>query len=168
MPFCLVTGTFIPEKSNIWRDCVDGYVDWVAEHLEDGAPLDQSDACGDPPLVLAAGAGSLACVQLLVEAGADLEQRNVMGESPLVRAAHNGHLAVCRCLLDEGADVNAVDRADNTALHWAAMRGHVEVVRLLLDRGGSKVATNAQGRLPVDQCRPEWSAAWRYTREALQ
>ena len=26
-------GKFIPEKSNIWRDCVDGYFDWVKEHI---------------------------------------------------------------------------------------------------------------------------------------
>ena len=26
-------GKFIPEKSNIWRDCVDGYYDWVKEHI---------------------------------------------------------------------------------------------------------------------------------------
>lgn len=25
----------MPEKSNIWRDCVDGYYDWVKEHLEE-------------------------------------------------------------------------------------------------------------------------------------
>ena len=30
---CLQTGKFIPEKSNIWRDCVDGYLDWVKEHI---------------------------------------------------------------------------------------------------------------------------------------
>eukprot|EP00958_Prasinococcus_capsulatus_P013990 scaffold1456_cov392-Prasinococcus_capsulatus_cf.AAC.9 len=29
MPFDLITGRFIPEKTNIWRDCVDGYLDWV-------------------------------------------------------------------------------------------------------------------------------------------
>ena len=29
------TGKFIPEKSNIWRDCVDGYYDWVKEHIEE-------------------------------------------------------------------------------------------------------------------------------------
>ena len=29
------TGNFIPEKSNIWRDCVDGYIDWVREHIEE-------------------------------------------------------------------------------------------------------------------------------------
>jgi hypothetical protein len=27
------TGKFVPEKSNIWRDCVDGYYDWVKEHI---------------------------------------------------------------------------------------------------------------------------------------
>ena len=27
------SGVFIPEKSNIWRDCVDGYYDWVKEHI---------------------------------------------------------------------------------------------------------------------------------------
>jgi hypothetical protein len=29
------TGVFIPEKSNIWRDCVDGFYDWVQEHIEE-------------------------------------------------------------------------------------------------------------------------------------
>lgn len=29
------TGKFVPEKSNIWRDCVDGYYDWVKEHIEE-------------------------------------------------------------------------------------------------------------------------------------
>jgi len=27
------TGRFVPEKSNIWRDCVDGMYDWVKEHI---------------------------------------------------------------------------------------------------------------------------------------
>lgn len=29
----LQNGKFVPEKSNIWRDCVDGYYDWVKEHI---------------------------------------------------------------------------------------------------------------------------------------
>ena len=76
---CLQSGKFIPEKSNIWRDCVDGHYDWVQEHilevrasglvlvdcnacillactapsraLVQGAPLNESDHCGDPPLL---------------------------------------------------------------------------------------------------------------------
>ena len=52
MPFDLISGRFIPEKSNIWRDCVDGYYDWVKEHIAEGAPLNEADHCGDPPLLL--------------------------------------------------------------------------------------------------------------------
>lgn len=29
------TGKFVPEKSNIWRDCCDGMYDWVKEHIEE-------------------------------------------------------------------------------------------------------------------------------------
>lgn len=33
--FLVQSGKFIPEKSNIWRDCVDGYYDWVKEHIQE-------------------------------------------------------------------------------------------------------------------------------------
>ena len=64
------SGRFIPDKSNIWRDCCDGYYDWVKEHINEGAPLNESDHCGDPPMVLAAGNGHTSCVELLMSEGA--------------------------------------------------------------------------------------------------
>jgi hypothetical protein len=36
----LQTGKFIPEKSNIWRDCCDGMYDWVKEHIMEVCPAD--------------------------------------------------------------------------------------------------------------------------------
>jgi hypothetical protein len=48
---------FIPEKSNIWRDACDGQLDFVREHVLEGATVNVADLCGDPPLVLAAGNG---------------------------------------------------------------------------------------------------------------
>ena len=132
----------IPEKSNIWRDCVDGYYDWVREHIAEGAPLNEADHCGDPPLLLAAGNGHLACVKLLVNEGADLEQRGMMKESPLSRAAHNGHFQTVKYLIEEGAELDPLDLGDNTPLHWAAMRGHVEIIKYLLDEGADKTLKN--------------------------
>ncbi|KAK9837819.1 hypothetical protein WJX74_005730 [Apatococcus lobatus] len=167
MPFDLITGKFIPEKSNIWRDCVDGYYDWVKEHILEGAPLNESDHCGDPPLVLAAGNGHLTCVKLLLDEGADIEQRTVMLETPLIRCAHNGHFESVQFLVEQGADVNAIDLGENTALHWSAMRGHVEIVKYLLQKQADRELHNKQGKLPIDLCQAVWSNSWRYTREVL-
>lgn len=193
MPFDLITGKFIPEKSNVWRDACDGYLDWVREHVEDGAPINYPDLCGDPPLVLAAGGGHRTVVKYLLEEGARIDQRNVVGETPLIRAAHNGHFWVCKDLVEVGADVNAVDLGDNTALHWAAMRGHVEIVKLLLQvllsfasaltgckrgtlscpflnvaqAGADVTAVNKLGRTPEDNCQPQWSDAFKYARQVF-
>merc|ERR1711933_638961 len=136
MPFDLISGKFIPEKSNIWRDCVDGYYDWVKEHIAEGAPLDE---------------------------GADIEQRGVTKETPLNRAAHNGHLQTVMFLVEKGADVNCLDLGENTPLYWAAMRGHVEIVKYLLECGADRNMRNKQDKVPMDLCRrcsrDEWACA---------
>ena len=162
------SGRFIPDKSNIWRDCCDGYYDWVKEHINEGAPLDEADHCGDPPMLLAAGNGHTAVCDLLINEGADLQQAGLMRDCPLSRAAHNGHFHTVKYLVENGADVDALDIGDNTALHWAAMRGHVEIVNFLLQSGADKSIRNKQGKVPIDLCEPVWSLAWKYTRELLR
>ncbi len=82
MPFDLLSGKFIPEKSNIWRDCVDGYYDWVKEHILDGAPLNEADHCGDPPLILAAGNGGSIRQRCRVRAAADSLPRTGNAAAP--------------------------------------------------------------------------------------
>jgi len=167
MPFDLITGKFVPDKTNIWRDCVDGYYDWVKEHIAEGAPLNEADHCGDPPLVLAAGNGHLALVKLLVNEGADIQQAGMMKDTPLTRAAHNGHMQTVMYLVEQGAEIDALDLGDNTALHWSAMRGHVEIVNYLLQMGADRNIKNKQDKLPIDLCQPVWSNSWKYVREAL-
>lgn len=48
----------MPEKSNIWRDCVDGFYDWVKEHIEEvgsqKAAAGGEQGCGCAPLNCAA------------------------------------------------------------------------------------------------------------------
>ena len=161
------TGRFIPDKSNIWRDCVDGYYDWVKEHINEGAPLNEADHCGDPPLLLAAGNGHTAVCDLLISEGADIQQAGLMKDTPLQRAAHNGHLQTVRFLVENGAEVDALDMGENTALHWAAMRGHVEIVNFLLQNGANKNMKNAQDKLPIDMCQAVWSDSYKYMKECL-
>lgn len=161
-------GRFIPDKSNVWRDCCDGYYDWVKEHIEEGCPLDEADHCGDPPMLLAAGNGHTSCCDLLLSEGADIQQAGLMKETPLSRAAHNGHFHTVKFLVENGAEVDSLDIGDNSSLHWAAMRGHVEIVNYLLQNGSDKSIKNKQGKMAIDLCQPVWSHAWKYTRELLR
>ena len=81
-------------------------------------------------LLLAADAGHLEVVRLLLEAGTDKDAAMRHGATALLYATHNGHLEVVRLLLEARADKDAVDTqiGEQTALILAAENGHLKVV----------------------------------------
>uniref|UniRef100_A0A7N0ZRT0 Serine/threonine-protein kinase BSK1-like TPR repeats domain-containing protein n=1 Tax=Kalanchoe fedtschenkoi TaxID=63787 RepID=A0A7N0ZRT0_KALFE len=83
------------------------------------------------PLLSAVAAGSLACVELLIEAGANV---NVIagGATPLHIAADNGNLEIINCLVKAGADPNIADEEGETPIHVAAGRANRAAVEALL------------------------------------
>lgn len=76
-----------------------------------GAPLNEADHCGDPPLLLAAGNGAIGLMACRVGGGgrggpALIRASRLAGacpSTPHMPAA--GHLAVCKLLVEEGADL---------------------------------------------------------------
>jgi len=88
------------------------------------------------PLILAARAGQVGLVRLLLERGADVNARDKETEATaLIAAAHQGHLQVVELLLQKGADVNAKDKNGRSALSEAARYSHEDVAKLLKERG---------------------------------
>lgn len=93
----------------------------------------------EAPIQIAARAGSLAILSLLIENGADV---NVSGPyrsgdaTALQFAAINGHLQMAELLLQNGADINAPAANYNgrTTLEGGAEHGRLEMVRFLLTR----------------------------------
>lgn len=84
----------------------------------------------DPPTVLAASAGNVEALRLMVALGCDVDAVGRIGA--LHEAASNGDLATVQALLDLGADPNARDNAfDAPALGWARHEGHDGVIALL-------------------------------------
>ncbi|CAM8987042.1 unnamed protein product [Rhodiola kirilowii] len=83
------------------------------------------------PLISAVAAGSLACVELLIEAGANV---NVIagGATPLHIAADSGNLEIINCLVKAGADPNIADEEGEMPIHVAAGRANRAVVQVLL------------------------------------
>ena len=121
----------------------------MKEHIHEGAPINECDHCGDPPLVLAAGNSHTKVVELLLSEGADIQQSGLMKDTALQRAAHNGHYHTVKCLIEQGADVDALDGGDNTALHCGDARSRGSV-NLLLQSGADKNIKNKEESLPID------------------
>ena len=104
---------------------------------------------GSTPFLLAARAGDVPLMKLLLELKADPEIANSDNATPLLAAAGVGalgdseeaaateeeSLAAVRLLLEMGADVNAVDDNGETAQHGAAYQSRAKLVPLLAEHG---------------------------------
>jgi uncharacterized protein len=103
---------------------------------------------GLTPLLYAARAGCLGCVQTMLAAGADKDRPNPDGMTPMIMALDNGYPAVARYLLAQGANPHTWDWWGRTPLYVAVtMRGGVdsrsgprspeslELIKALLDAG---------------------------------
>lgn len=113
---------------------------------EDPAELDA--------LMIAAGAGHGAIVELLLTLGASPKQRRRNRFTALHAAAMNGHTDVVLRLLQAGAEVNAQTEPQHYApIHSAAFAGHVDTVRALLEHGALVGVTTYRGDTPAATAR---------------
>ncbi|XP_022946123.1 ankyrin-1 [Cucurbita moschata] len=83
------------------------------------------------PLLSAVAAGSLACLDLLIQAGAKVNI-SAGGATPLHIAADSGNLEIINSLLQAGADPNAIDEDGLKPVQVAAARGNRAAVEILL------------------------------------
>ncbi|GAB4836012.1 hypothetical protein Ancab_039517 [Ancistrocladus abbreviatus] len=83
------------------------------------------------PLLSAVAAGSLACLELLIQEGANVNV-SAGGATPLHIAADNGNADIINCLLKAGADPNVTDEDGQKPIQAAAFRGNRGAVEILL------------------------------------
>ena len=101
------------------------------------------------PIHVAAFAGHVDILSLLIEHGADVNGRDDGGDTPLHQASVHARLEAGRFLLDNGADINAVCDYGFTPLSHAAGLGKVESVRMLLERGAAIDIPDVDGQTPL-------------------
>ena len=92
------------------------------------AAANPRDMRGDHLLVLAAGAGQIEIVRILLQRGADIDRIDSSGFSALGAASFAGQRSVVRLLLRQGADPAVRNAGGQTALHLAAATGKQDVV----------------------------------------
>jgi hypothetical protein len=89
----------------------------------------------DDLLGLAAGAGHVALVALLLQRGAAPGNANLHGRTALHAAATAGHREAIAALLDAGADPTARDLDGHTPADCADRAGHADAAQALRGRG---------------------------------
>jgi ankyrin repeat protein len=160
-------------------------VDLNARIAKGGLPFRPGDYvartryAGATPFWLAANAGDVAMMKVLVAAGADWRLPNEAGVTPLMVAAGQGQTdsritsydnllaAVKYLVLELGADINATDPGGQTAMHGAAFASADSVIEFLASRGAPTDVKDRRGRTPADVAmapnrpRPETAALLR-------
>uniref|UniRef100_A0A667X4P2 Ankyrin repeat and SOCS box containing 15 n=1 Tax=Myripristis murdjan TaxID=586833 RepID=A0A667X4P2_9TELE len=118
-------------------------------HASSGPALEQPTLDGETPLTLAARAGLVENVELLLELGASPQNTNSSNETPLLLAVRAGSYQLVSSLIVGGALVGQRCLRKWTAMHEASRLGRVDVLELLLRSGGRVSETDQQGVTPL-------------------
>jgi uncharacterized protein len=118
--------------------------------LAAGASADSRDGESTTVLMLAAHAGDLTMVKVLIESGADVNACDERGWSPLAKAVYNpelkrGFADVVQALIDAGANIESAIGYGVRPLMLAAGYGETDVVEALLKAGADVRASNEGG-----------------------
>ena len=109
--------------------------------------VDNVNAKGETPLMIAAIRGSLPAVKALVKRGAAV---NRPGWTPLHYACSGPDNGVATFLIAQGAEINARSENGTTPLMMAARYGSGDLVPLLLKAGAEPRAANEQELTAAD------------------
>lgn len=110
------------------------------------ADVNVRDTNGNTPLMRAAAAAGLRCLEALLRAGAEVNARGLYGLSAAHQAALSGSASCLSALLGAGADFRACDQDGRTPLHAALEWGSPACAKLLLEEGADVSARDANGK----------------------
>jgi ankyrin repeat protein len=111
----------------------------VEAALHQGAKVDARNSKGRTPLILAAQAGRLDIIKLLVASGADVNARTTTetGGTVLGFALEGNNREAVEYLIAHGAEIELRSRNGMTPLFYAASTGQDDMIQLLLSKGAN-------------------------------
>jgi len=109
--------------------------------------VDEPNAQGETPLMIAAIKGSLPAVKALAKRGAAINRE---GWTPLHYACSGPDHGVAAWLIEQGAAINARSENGTTPLMMAARYGNADLIPLLIKAGAEPRAANEQEMTAAD------------------
>ena len=98
--------------------------------------INERNAQGESPLLIATHENNVALAQLLIDNGADVNLQDHIQDSPYLYAAAQGKTEILRYILQHSNPNQKVyNRFGGNALIPAAEKGHLENVKMLLEDG---------------------------------
>ena len=115
----------------------DGDMELLESLVEAGANVNavRDGISGYAPLHVAADAGNVGAIELLIASGADTERMSTAGATPLLLAIGGGHEDAALALINGGAEVGRPDGNGTTPLNYARALGQSRVAAELQARG---------------------------------
>lgn len=99
--------------------------------------------------MIAALAGNVEAVEVLLSHGADIDQQDAEGRTVLMLAVPFGHFAVIETVLKAHPSLNIYSQNGKTALMWAVTYGDEQARTTLLDAGANKNYAPPRGETAV-------------------
>ncbi|MDF1761263.1 MAG: ankyrin repeat domain-containing protein [Coxiellaceae bacterium] len=116
---------------------ISGDTQLAARYLQAGAPLNELDEYGYPPIIEATIADDVNMAEFLIGYHPNVNQQDLTGGTALHWAAENANIKMCELLLTNGANPNAYTTASEPVLVKPYLREQREVMMLLRERGAS-------------------------------
>jgi len=134
----------------LMRAAHDGLIEDVKRFLKSGAMIDAAESArGTTALMMAAAAGHVDVMKVLLDAGADREKLDKRGRSALLVALDEQQSAAAICLLQAKVKVDVEDSGKYTALTLACRNGDKAAVELLLKLHAKVEASDANSYSPM-------------------
>lgn len=124
------------------HDILESNIDSIKRRIALGASVNDFDAYGYTPLIMALMTGQLECAKLLMSKGADPNKPDLFGQPPLHWAIKMESVPLCKMLLERSAFPNTVSSYGEPLLVYPLLRKNLELIEILTQSGTDRACAN--------------------------